>query len=535
MCAAATSPTHHTTLVLALTALVRRTLPAVKLRALVHGVGAVALSGALFTYIQFASPNIVGNDGYYHIKMAELTLQQGLPLPFPWLPFTLLDAQNYADHHMLLHVLQAPFTVVADLGVASKWAAVTLAVFVCGVFYFFLVGYQVRYPFVWLLVLFASSHPFLYRMSMARGQSLGLAFQLLAMYLILKRRPVGLGMVAVLFVWAYNAFPLLLLLVLLGLLTHYLVDGTVEYPLLLGAGIGVACGLVINPYFPHNIFFLWDHIVPKLFVVDYATSVGGEWRPYSSWGFLTLSLGAHLAYGSALFLTNREEWRRDAPRLFFFLAATVYAVLLFKSRRFVEYYPPVAVLFLAVGARDWLQTLDVRSIAWTDRKIGGLIAASLLLVAALQATVQAAWHDIHRRPSSEAYEGGAAWLAHNTPKGARVFHTDWDDFPRLFFFNTHNTYIVGLDPDFMRLKNKHLYERWQAITRGRVRLPAQVILQKFGCEYAFTDNKHRKFIAIADRDPLMKKVYSDRQTTVYRVRAEKAEPARRNTAGQRPD
>ena len=73
---------------------------------------------------------------------------------------------------------------------------------------------------------------------MARGQSLGLAFQLMAMYLILKRRPVGLGIVAMLFVWAYNAFPLLLLLVLIGLLTHYLVDGTFEYPLLIGAGVG---------------------------------------------------------------------------------------------------------------------------------------------------------------------------------------------------------------------------------------------------------------------------------------------------------
>ena len=172
------------------------------------------------------------------------------------------------------------------------------------------------------------------------------------------------------------------------------------------------------------------------------------------------------------------------------------------------------MLLLAVGAREWLKTLDVGSIAWTERKIGGLILASLMLVTALQATVQAAWQDIHRLPSSEAYKGGAEWLAHNTPQGARVFHTDWDDFPRLFFFNTHNTYIVGLDPDFMRIKNKHLYERWKDITRGRVRLPAKVIFQKFGCEYAFTDNKHRKFIALADRDPFMEKMYADRQTTV---------------------
>ncbi len=378
MSEAETAPSHSPEGAPPITARVSRVLQTAKWRHLIHDVSAVVISGTLLAYIQFASPHIVGNDGYHHIKMAQLTLQQGLPLPFPWLPFTILDEQGYADRHMLLHVLQAPFTVFADLGLASKWAAVTLAVFACGVFYFFLVAYEVRYPFVWLLALFASSSPFLYRMSMARGQSLGLAFQLIAMYLILKRRPVGLGVVAMLFVWAYNAFPLILVLVLLGLVTHYLVDGTFEYPLLLGAGIGVACGLVMNPYFPQNILLLWDHIVPKLFVVDYVASVGGEWRPYNSWDFLSLSLGAHLAYSSAIFLTNREEWCQDAPRLFLFLAATLYAFLLFKSRRFVEYYPPAAVLFLAVGARHWVKALDVGAIAWTDRKIGGLILASLL-------------------------------------------------------------------------------------------------------------------------------------------------------------
>ena len=106
----------------------------------------------------------------------------------------------------------------------------------------------------------------------------------------------------------------------------------------------------------------------------------------------------------------------------------------------------------------------------------------------------------------------------------------WDDFPQLFFFNTHNTYIVGLDPDFMRLKNPHFYDRWRAITAGRVRLPGRVIRRKFGCEYAFTDNAHRKFIALADRDPSMQRVYADQETTVYRVLAENTEPRRSTNA-----
>ena len=199
------------------------------------------------------------------------------------------------------------------------------------------------------------------------------------------------------------------------------------------------------------------------------------------------------------------------------MTATLYIVLLFKSRRFVEYSPPVAVLLCAIILRAWLKRLDVRSLAWTELKIGGLVVASVVFVAAVWGTVQAARRDVSALPSSEAYKGGAEWLARNTSQGARVFHTGWDDFLGLFFFNTHNTCIVGLDPDFLRCKTPHRHQRWKAITRGRVRLPAKVIFQKFGCEYAFTDNAHRTFIALADRDPFMKKIYADRQTTVYRV------------------
>jgi asparagine N-glycosylation enzyme membrane subunit Stt3 len=47
------------------------------------------------------------------------------------------------------------------------------------IFYLVLRRYEVEQPLLWLIILFASSSPFLYRMSMA-GQSLSLALQLVA-------------------------------------------------------------------------------------------------------------------------------------------------------------------------------------------------------------------------------------------------------------------------------------------------------------------------------------------------------------------
>ena len=41
--------------------------------------------------IQFATPNLVGNDGYYHIKMAYILRTEGLKPAFDWLPLTVLN------------------------------------------------------------------------------------------------------------------------------------------------------------------------------------------------------------------------------------------------------------------------------------------------------------------------------------------------------------------------------------------------------------------------------------------------------------
>ena len=78
------------------------------------------------------------------------------------------------------------------------------------------------------------------------------------------------------------------------------------------------------------------------------------------------------------------------------------------------------------------------------------------------------------------YEQASAWLVANTPENSRVFQTDWDDFPRLFFYNTHNIYTIGLDPTYMQNYDSNLYDRWVAITEGNVENPSQEIRDHFG-------------------------------------------------------
>ncbi|RMH33121.1 MAG: hypothetical protein D6687_06970, partial [Acidobacteria bacterium] len=69
----------------------------------------------LMTILQRATDAICCGDwdGYYHIRWSQMlweSLSSGNGLPeFKWLPLTILDPENYNDHHFLFHLLQIPF------------------------------------------------------------------------------------------------------------------------------------------------------------------------------------------------------------------------------------------------------------------------------------------------------------------------------------------------------------------------------------------------------------------------------------------
>jgi hypothetical protein len=134
--------------------------------------------------------------------------------------------------------------------------------------------------------------------------------------------------------------------------------------------------------------------------------------------------------------------------------------------------------------------------------------------------VTAALDDARNSPDAETFAGAAAWLKTNTPAGSMVFQTDWDDFTRLFFYNTHNVYLVGLDPTYLERADPALWDEWVAITRGEVELPAQTILRRFGARYVVSDTRHQDFERQAEDDPAMTLVYEDRYSLVWRIDGE---------------
>ena len=109
---------------------------------------------------------------------------------------------------------------------------------------------------------------------------------------------------------------------------------------------GVVLGLVINPYFPQNIAFIVDHLGEK---VDIGANVrvGNEWYPYTTGDLMENSLGALLALAAGILAGSFRKVGRDQIETTVLFVALLMLYMVFRSRRFIEYYPIFALLFCA--------------------------------------------------------------------------------------------------------------------------------------------------------------------------------------------
>lgn len=502
-------------------------------RSLAIGLSGFALFGLFFAWmaqIQFTSPDLVGNDGYYHIRFAEIMQREGFRPEFPWLPLTILNPREFYDHHFLYHIVLLPFTL-GDLILGAKWASVLFASLAFTSVWALLRSQRIPLAGLWALGLLAISGAFIYRMSMVRAQSLSMAVLVLGLFLMFSRRYKWLAPLSFLYVWLYDAFPLIVVTAAAYVFSVWIIEKKLDFQPVLYAGAGVGLGMIINPYFPDNIVFAIRHILPKLTATT-SVRVGNEWYPYDTGQLLENSPLALVAFAAGIIGLGLRERRMDTQTATALILSLLFGLMLFQSRRFIEYFPAFTLIFAAFAWRPLISPPNgepsaamkgngssLGSLTFT-RTIHGWLPAVILmafLIPGFLATSENARASIQDSKPSGLYSAAAHWLVEHTPPGSRVFQTDWDDFTRLFYYNTHNTYLVGLDPTYLSLYNGQLYDKWVEITQGDVELPSEAIAGVFGAEFIFSDLDHTDFIEQAERDPDIRRVYQDEEAVIFQV------------------
>lgn len=492
-------------------------------------VAGALIVGLVFWRLQFSTSAICCGDfdGYYHIEWTR-TLWQSIksghfPPQFPWLPLTTLNPKDYVDHHLLFHIFQMPFAASWDPRLGAKISSALfggMAVLAC---YWLLMRYRVRYAFVWLIALLACSAPFLFRMNMAKAPPFAILYLVIAIHLFFKRKYWPLLPLALIFTWTYDLFVLLIMAAVFWSASIAITEHRFEWRPLVYVIVGCALGMVINPYFPHNLQLLVEHMKIKLTASDFNTKVGSEWYPYDSWEFLGNSAVACIAMLVGYLAFEPSERRRGQYPIFFLLLSTALMIMTARWKRIAEYWPPFAVLFAAFSLKPWLEGyrpylsrlpadileelkpfLDREGVPpprvddkeSSSRDVARTVAAAfvaIVLCVFLLFNFYATRQEIKQSEVHEFYEAGAAWMRYNVPAGQLIFNTDWDDFPRLFYFDPTHYYVSGLDPSYLYDKNPDLSRLYDRITLGQEEDPGPLIRDRFGARYVFSDNTHHDF------------------------------------------
>jgi hypothetical protein len=523
---------------------------------LVFGLFAIFL---LMILLQFSTKAICCGDwdGYYHIRWSSMLwenfkLFKWLP-EFNWLPLTVLNPTTYADHHFVFHLLQIPFLWFFETETAAKVATVfygSLAVFSV---YWLVFRYKIDYLLIWLGALLTCANPFFYRMNMGKAPPLTIIYSILGIYLLFERKYIWLMPLMFIFVWTYSLFPILFIAAIIWAAIIAWNERKFEWQPIFYTFSGMVLGNVINPYFPANLLLFWEHFATKFKIDDFAVAVGGEWYPYSSLEILTHFPVAIIAMFIGYVLFSPKNGKLPEKSTFFLVFVTILLVSQFRSKRFAEYFPPFAILFAAFSWKEYFTPLAVQLPEYFKRDIEPLLDANIeskkqvehrqakqIVVATLGLALFATLFynfrglpflnqvglisDIAGNEAHDKYQRSTTWALQNIPEGERIFNCNWDDFPKLFYYDQKHSYVYGLDPNYLYSKNPELSKQIGEITSGKVEDAGKVIKEQYGSNWIFTDAKENAdMVAKCLESGWCETAYEDDEAIILKIREQKGE------------
>lgn len=430
---------------------------------------------AFFASIVKSGDKLYTNDGFYHIKMAQLLWKEDATGKMRWLPFT-IAGRLQVNHNYLFHWLLVPFTF-GDLFSGAQWAAICLATLSLLSLYLFLAANGSRWPILWVLLFLAVGNRPLIRLLMVRAITVAVPCFLLLCHCLIHRRRVGAAVAAFLCISAYVAGAFAIVLALTFFVLAWWRDGKREWRMVLYTAAGLCLGLVLHPQFPGTFEFV---IFMLLYKLAGAGELPLEWRSGSTWGTVVSFWPLYLAAGATL--VHALHRARQLPFDVWFLGtlAALFFALNMKSLRVHEYFVPFAVAALGLYWRDaWPEFPSKRVVALVV--VGALSVGLLGLAISRQRRVRQLIQGESGR-KADVYRDLAQAVNQADPKRKSVvFNADWGAFSKLFFQDSGRRYVSGLDPHWFSYGDAKRYALFRRIVYQRDESLdlKQVLISKF--------------------------------------------------------
>jgi len=420
---------------------------------------------ALMLYFQSATPYLPGFDSYYHAKMAYLVPELGFTSSFPWMYWTPFR-EGFVNHYYGFHLLASPFMRIgawlySDLLVTAKAFDALMAACLGALLFLVFHKLRIRWPLAWVLLMVWAPWHFWLRMAYIRAPLPNLCLLLAGTLALLHRKKWAVFIVAFCAAHLYSGGLFFIIIPFAFVLGHVLCNSLDRLlaSFIAYAMAGFALAFVTSPYFPANLSFLYEEA--GAMVLGTAKHTGSEWEPYDTFFFMRCALPFIVLWCIAIARRLNLGKPASGDTIALAIVQSAFLLLTFKSRHFIEYWPPFFLLHIATLARPVIEELiEIPQLASRAIRIGlVLLGIVLLAIGALPAL-----SDTHTEMADHAYDfseirKASQWLEANSEKGALVFNDDWDIFPHLFFCNHHNHYMWGLDPIYTK---EHFPAHWRA-------------------------------------------------------------------------
>ncbi len=455
-----------------------------------------------------------GDDGWRHVKFAHRLATEGrAALADPWhlQYFWPKPIDGWFGYHLLL----APLTVAFGMITGTK----ILTSAVCaGIAYVLLALFeksQVTWKLGWVFVATFGSGIVLYRALFCRPFLFSILLVLTATLFTLRRSGWGIFAVSIIHALCYS----IVFLVALPVFVSLLFRRDRRSAVLAGSCLlGLCIGAALNPYFPENLHFYGVQTIAPITVgTTNDLDVGGELEPLSIW-WIVSSFPVMVLYVSA---SIRLFWmrRRGIPgsdALLLFTMATLTLLVSLRMARMFDYFIPLALVFAAAVLSDWLvaRANDAKYIAFFAFFFCSLNAFTT-------------WRQVIVAPTPMKFKGISDYLLRQ-PSPSLIFNTHWGVYHFLYYLNSRDQYIVGIDPTFMYLMDAGRYWLWRHISNDEPvtcdqpfckavsKSISAAITEDFHAGYVIVDRaKNPHLDAYLGSSPVFKEVYRDSLTSLF--------------------
>ncbi len=488
---------------------------------------ALLLFLAALAHLQLGARRLLDGDSYFHARAAQQLAERGVEREFPQAAFSTWR-DRYSDKDFLFHALAIPFVGKNASVPGAKRAVIAADALVLLAFGFALVRLRVR--FAWLAVaLLAASSPWIWlHLLKLRPHLLGLAFLLVEIALVLEGRWKTLAGVAAAHVLAHTSFLTLPALPIAHAIACRMRGQPVAWRPAAGVALGIVGASLLHPYFPNNLTIAFDQ------AVEVARSVAGarpdvppdvfgtELLPITLAGFLQLWVVwvPALACGAL----GLARWRRAPPSvetltLYGFAAALLLACGL--ANRFAFFFVPVAILAVARAFTELAAERPLRELARDPATLALALGLAACVLGGARATHPHALAERVARAEApvEELREAIAFLDRRAAPADVVYHNFWIPFAPLYYFRPHGTYIEGLDPIFLYRFDPRLFAGMLAVYRGTAEDPYRVVARDFGARFVFVQKieTERAMVRALARDRRFRLIYDDPHAIVFEV------------------